>query len=111
MYKRNEKEWIGHLGCIALDLLGFQAAYLLSYFLLHWYIDFPNRSFFGYHALIILIIQLSASMLIESYGNILQRDNGTEMLHVVRTNAVVRDGFCSMLFAYDITCICIDYRS
>ena len=89
MYKRIENQWVKHLDFMLLDLLGFQAAYRLSYMFLLWYADSPNKSFYSNHACVLFILQLVTSLILSPYSHILRRSKYVELLNTIKTTAVV----------------------
>ena len=88
MYKSVEKGWTKHIDFMILDLLGFQAAYKLSYLFLLWYAS-PKESFYTYQECIIFILQLVVCLLLKPYSNILRRGNGIELVRVIETTAII----------------------
>lgn len=89
MYKKTENEWVKHLDFMLLDLLGFQIAYRLSYWILLWYDSSPNESFYTYQAWVLFFLQVLTSLIILPYSHILRRGNKKEMLRVVKMTAVI----------------------
>ena len=89
MCNRIKHEWMNHLGFMILDLLGFQVAYRLSYFVLLFFTDSANESFYSMQALAIFIIQAAVCLLMQPYNSILRRSNDVEMMKVVKNAAVV----------------------
>ena len=89
MYKRIENEWVKHHDFLLLDLLGFQAAFRLSYLFLLWYSGASNESFYSSQACILFILQLAVSLIMLPYSNVLRRGYAVEMVNVVKTTSVV----------------------
>ena len=89
MYKRIENGWIKHLNFILFDLLAFQLAFRLSYFLLTMYAEPSSELFYTYQAGLLFILQLVVSLAMKPYRHILRRGNDVELLRTLETTALV----------------------
>ena len=89
MYKSIENEWVKHLDFMLLDLLGFLAAYRLSYLFLLWYDKALDKPFYIRQVCVFFILQVAVSLILQPYSHILRRGNDVEMLNVVKTSAAV----------------------
>ena len=89
MYKRIENEWVKHLDFMILDLLGFLAAYRLSYLFLLWYDKALDKSFYSSQVCVLFILQVAVSLILQPYSHILRRGNDVELLNVIKTSAVI----------------------
>ena len=89
MYTRFKNEWVNHLVFMLLDLLGFQVAYRLSYWILLWFADSANESFYSIQLHILFFLQVAVCLIMQPYSNILRRSNAVEMLKIVKTTAAV----------------------
>ena len=89
MYKRIENEWIKHLDFMLLDLLGFLAAFRLSYSFLCWYDVSLNKPFYSSQVCVLFIMQVAVSLIMQPYSHILRRSDDVELLNVIKTSAVI----------------------
>lgn len=84
MYGRNENNWIKHWDFILLDLIGFQIAYRLAYYIVQFYQDPFDEAFYSYQGIVFLLLQLLVILIFEPYGQILRRGNDVEFLKVIK---------------------------
>ncbi|MCR5450456.1 MAG: sugar transferase [Solobacterium sp.] len=89
MYKRIENEWAKHLDFMILDLLGFQAAYILSYLFLLRYAGHANEAFYLRQSFVFFMVQMVVCLVMQPYTHILRRSHGVELQSVVNLSAVV----------------------
>ena len=89
MCTKFKDEWVHHLIFMLLDVLGFQMAYRLSYWVLLWFADAANEPFYATQALVFLFLQVAVCLVMQPYNNILRRGNDVEMLKVAKTTAAI----------------------
>lgn len=89
MCTRFKNEWINHMIFMLLDLLGFQMAYRLSYWILLWFADSANESFYSTQAGVLFFLQIAVCIIMQPYSNILRRSNDVELLKVAKTTAAI----------------------
>lgn len=89
MYKSVENEWAKHLDFMILDLLGFQVAYILSYWFLLWHAGSADTSFYFNQAWFFFMIQVIVSLLFQPYNHVIRRGNARELECVINITALI----------------------
>ena len=93
MYRKNGKGWLKHWDFILIDIICIEVAFFASFVIRHIYGDVVNPDLYMQSGVLLLVFDLIAMLVNNSYSGIIQRTKWPELLvtikHVTITNLLL----------------------
>ena len=78
MYRRDKSRWIKHIDFIIIDLICMELSFFLSFFIRYGELDIIKTELYMETVLILILINLVAVLILDTYKNVLKRGSWVE---------------------------------
>ena len=98
MYRRDKSRWIKHIDFIIIDLICMELSFFLSFYIRHGELDIIKTELYMETVLILILINLVAVLILDTFKNVLKRGSMVELNISVKQVILVEAIACVYIF-------------